>query len=61
MSANSDSQSKQEALDAGMDYFRPKPFVYEDFEAILKTHESSFKTHSSVGAWNASNCLSYEK
>ena len=43
MSANSDAQSKQEALDAGMDYFRPKPFVYEDFEAIIKAHLGDMK------------------
>ena len=36
MSANSDAQSKQEALDAGMDYFCPKPFNYQDFEAIIR-------------------------
>ena len=59
MSANSDSQSKQEALDAGMDYFRSKPFVYEDFETIITAHESSFVSHTSVGAWGAS--MSYNK
>ena len=31
MSANSDMQSKQEALDSGMDYFITKPFSYADF------------------------------
>ena len=59
MSANSDSQSKQEALDAGMDYFHSKPFVYEDFETIIMAHESTFGTHTSFGAWGAS--MSYKK
>ena len=36
MSANSDTQSKQEALDAGMDSFFPKPFNYQDFESIIR-------------------------
>ena len=35
MSANSDSQSKQEALDSGMDYFIEKPFSYNDLCPIL--------------------------
>ena len=35
MSANCDSQTKQDALDAGMDSFCPKPFKYEDFEEVI--------------------------
>ena len=35
MSANCDAQTKQDALDAGMDTFCPKPFKYEDLEALL--------------------------
>ena len=38
MSANCDSQTKQDALDAGMDSFCPKPFKYEDFKTIIATH-----------------------
>ena len=48
MSANSDAQSKQEALDAGMDYFCPKPFNYEEFGAIIATHKNRFATASSL-------------
>ena len=55
MSANSDTQSKQEALDAGMDNFVSKPFNYQDFETIIRTHckytitnyvQLKFKIHS---------------
>ena len=35
MSANNDAQSKQEALDAGMDFFLAKPFAYNDLRLIL--------------------------
>ena len=38
MSANCDSQTKQDALDAGMDLFCPKPFNYEDFVAAIAAH-----------------------
>ena len=38
MSANCDAQTKQDALDAGMDSFCPKPFKYEDFKTIIATH-----------------------
>ena len=44
MSANSDTQSIQEALDAGMDYFCSKPFNYQDFETILRTHCGEYTT-----------------
>ena len=36
MSANSDFQSKQEALNSGMDYFVTKPFAYKDLQPILQ-------------------------
>ena len=35
MSANSDTQSKEEALNSGMDYFVTKPFAYKDLMQIL--------------------------
>jgi CheY-like chemotaxis protein len=35
MSANSDNQSRQEALESGMDYFVTKPFSYMDLRNIL--------------------------
>jgi CheY-like chemotaxis protein len=35
MSANSDCQSKQEALDSGMDFFLTKPFSYQDLRPII--------------------------
>ena len=41
MSANCDSQTKQDALDAGMDSFCPKPFKYEDFAAVIAAHNIS--------------------
>ena len=41
MSANCDSQTKQDSLDAGMDSFCPKPFKYEDFEAAIAAHNVS--------------------
>ena len=37
MSANSDAQSKQNALDSGMDAFCPKPFNFKELEAVLVT------------------------
>ena len=42
MSANSDQQSKQEALDSGMDYFISKPFSYKDLKPILLNSQSRF-------------------
>ena len=42
MSANSDNQSKQEALDSGMDYFISKPFSYKDLKPILLSTQSRF-------------------
>ena len=38
MSANSDEQTKHDALAAGMDSFCPKPFKYEDFETVMVAH-----------------------
>ena len=35
MSANSDFQSKEEALNSGVDYFVTKPFAYKDLMPIL--------------------------
>jgi CheY-like chemotaxis protein len=35
-SANSDSVSRQGALDAGMDFFIPKPYTYNDLLPILR-------------------------
>jgi CheY-like chemotaxis protein len=48
MSANSDTQSKQEALDAGMDYFCPKPFNYQDFETIIRTYCGKYTTTNAI-------------
>ena len=45
MSANSDDQSKQQALDSGMDYFITKPFSYQDLLPIL--HDIQMKLDSS--------------
>jgi CheY-like chemotaxis protein len=41
MSANSDAQSRQEALDVGMDYFLSKPFKYAELKAVLSSHSES--------------------
>ena len=38
MSANSDAQSRSDALDAGMDYFVGKPFRYDDFSGFILRH-----------------------
>eukprot|EP00596_Hydrurales_sp_CCMP1899_P000659 CAMPEP_0119037016 /NCGR_PEP_ID=MMETSP1177-20130426/5105_1 /TAXON_ID=2985 /ORGANISM="Ochromonas sp, Strain CCMP1899" /LENGTH=533 /DNA_ID=CAMNT_0006997681 /DNA_START=1096 /DNA_END=2697 /DNA_ORIENTATION=- len=35
MSANSDNQTKQEAINAGMNFFITKPFAYRDLTAVL--------------------------
>jgi CheY-like chemotaxis protein len=35
LSANSDSDTMQEALDAGADYFMSKPFTYETFRELI--------------------------
>ena len=42
MSANSDAQTKHDAMEAGMDSFCPKPFKYEDFEAVMVSHHTRF-------------------
>jgi DNA-binding response OmpR family regulator len=36
MSANSDDQTKQEALTAGVDSFVTKPFTYKALTSLLK-------------------------
>ena len=54
MSANSDAQSKQEALDAGMDYFCAKPFNYQEFEAILTTYKTRFVPGTTAFDWDQS-------
>jgi DNA-binding response OmpR family regulator len=35
MSANSDSATRQCALDAGMDLFIPKPFILSELEPLI--------------------------
>lgn len=39
MSANSDEQSKKDALETGMDYFFTKPFAYKDLQPILLQYQ----------------------
>ena len=39
MSANSDDQSRQEALESGMDYFLSKPFSYKELRTILEASD----------------------
>eukprot|EP00596_Hydrurales_sp_CCMP1899_P001992 CAMPEP_0119040854 /NCGR_PEP_ID=MMETSP1177-20130426/10890_1 /TAXON_ID=2985 /ORGANISM="Ochromonas sp, Strain CCMP1899" /LENGTH=511 /DNA_ID=CAMNT_0007006311 /DNA_START=1048 /DNA_END=2583 /DNA_ORIENTATION=+ len=39
MSANSDDETKQEALNAGVDYFVTKPFTYKALTSLLKNSE----------------------
>ena len=46
MSANSDDQSKQEALDSGMDYFITKPFSYQDLRPILQDIQMKIESTS---------------
>jgi CheY-like chemotaxis protein len=43
MSANADDQSKQDALDAGMDYFITKPFAYKDLAKLLSKYRENKK------------------
>ena len=35
MSANTDDETRRQALDSGMDYFIPKPFAYKDLQILL--------------------------
>ena len=35
MSANTDDDTRRQALDSGMDYFIPKPFAYKDLQILL--------------------------
>ena len=46
MSANSDDQSKQEALDSGMNYFITKPFSYHDLRPILQDIQMKIESTS---------------
>jgi CheY-like chemotaxis protein/signal transduction histidine kinase len=39
LSANSDSETTQEALDAGADYFMSKPFTYDTFTELMARRE----------------------
>jgi CheY-like chemotaxis protein len=42
LSANSDSETMQEAMDAGADHFMSKPFTYDDFcEIMIKSERST--------------------
>jgi CheY-like chemotaxis protein len=45
MSANSDEQSKKDALETGMDYFFTKPFAYKDLEPILLQHQDQIEQY----------------
>ena len=45
MSANSDEQSKKDALETGMDYFFTKPFAYKDLEPILLQHQDQIEPY----------------
>ena len=46
MSANSDNQSKEEALDSGMDHFIAKPFSYHDLRPIFSNCQSKINSSS---------------
>ena len=35
MSANTDDETRRQALESGMDYFIPKPFAYKDLQILL--------------------------
>ena len=48
MSANSDEQSKGDALDTGMDYFFTKPFAYKDLEPILLLHQDQGELYGTL-------------
>ena len=48
MSANSDEQSKKDALETGMDYFFTKPFAYKDLEPILLQHQDQIETYGTL-------------
>ena len=49
MSASSDDQSKQQALDSGMDFFIPKPFSYQDLRPILYAIQMKIDSSPSSG------------
>ena len=63
MSANSDDQSKQQALDSGMDYFIPKPFSYQDLRPILYDIQMKIDSSPSSGisTQDPSNILDSQK
>jgi CheY-like chemotaxis protein len=48
MSANSDEQSKKDALETGMDYFFTKPFAYKDLQPILLHHQEQHQQFSTI-------------
>ena len=48
MSANSDAESKAEALRAGMSYFISKPFKYDEFAKLVLAHETAVSRHGDV-------------
>ena len=48
MSANSDEQSKRDALDTGMDYFFTKPFAYKDLEPILLLNQDQGELYGTL-------------
>jgi CheY-like chemotaxis protein len=48
MSANSDEQSKKDALETGMDYFFTKPFAYKDLQPILLHHQEQHLQFSTI-------------
>lgn len=48
MSANSDEQSKRDALETGMDYFFTKPFAYKDLQPILLHHQEQHPQFSTI-------------
>lgn len=48
MSANSDEQSKRDALETGMDYFFTKPFAYKDLQPILLHHQEQYPQFSTI-------------
>jgi CheY-like chemotaxis protein len=43
LSANSDSETMQEALDAGADHFMSKPFTYETFRELMRKHAEEYE------------------
>ena len=56
MSANADDESKQEALEAGMDDFITKPFAYRDLAKILIRHSDKKDRDASVALLSSLEC-----